>query len=1445
MAYFKFFDTWDLNADRWVVYGGSATSTAGTLTADTSVAGPVTLQPSFPHGGYEQRQSAFMVYKHDVTITGRMKFGFSTSMYQPSPVVAGIEAFNDGVRTWFVAHPDAITGFDGNGSIPGNTFQLRIAFTLANRPDYYWLDLESTNFMFRAVICDTNGVPVVGLDTGWLDATWLTLCPTGVSGWSTLADSTDRHLSARPFYSIMSGTAVFGPQTGYSGAEQADAISFLENGDLPYSTVATPVITVTPVTGNASTISISSEAGSQIWLTLNDAANKEGPFGSKNRFAYSGPFQVQGPTCIRAAATKPNCLESAVAKAWANTAGALASPPEIAPPSCAFDLVGAPIEVRIGHENPNASIRYTTDGSIPTLASPLYTGSFNVRSTTKVRATAFVDSQQSPLVSSVYTEGPAITTVDLTSLDAFVTNGNASVVTGSGASSGERDPSLVGSGVSNVPGNLYAFAGNNGTLYDPAAVYASGTVVKMRINNVQADVLFQIMMGGSSPIVGMYYSSGGGVSSIMFDVYVSPISNIYGTTNLGFAQGVPPNIDLTLVFSGTDCRVVVGNADTGVVRDTVTFSVGSLATAQSLQLQLPASADNGTSNSVSQMRTYWGLSQVQCDAVVAGTADFNTFTNMREWVGGAAVPETPAGIRVTEGATPLGICLREPVKYAAVSFRVYGQFQYRIPGSEFYFERTADNRAGIRTATDTSKMYDIATDDAYIDVKIHVPSIRYSGSSYNQIFFQISGVNTPTTIVDVFNARYAFNGDGSLTTTTPLDIIPGFIGTTGVPFTITRLQYIDMYLDKVSVERLYIQDPFFSAAVPLQVSSTPVLSPGTEDVSASDITISVSNGAQVHVFDRLQRTTLSTSTTIPGNLSTTSAPLALAVTALESGRLRSAVAKRTFYNKRASTWFTDPIYTLDNWNVKRTYSNWTHPAADSMIFAGPDSYELNYGVNIPDQFSNNQLTGDDGRFQRPWDVMELTWNNGTLDNVNVWMQTLMGIECANDLRMIIGFTTNDAAAYQIGIQMVRKRGAVAGHDSESSPYMHPIYVGQTRQADWSWKSKPQAVRLVRDNSGYAFRYLPVRWGRRAGDGAVRLQIVDWFSGLDIYDSGWVVLAAGAARPYIRVETRRAWTGGQPCLYVNPIDGHFSINDVQLANLFAVADPTAFPAPAFGPAQQGGSPAYANFPMSGAQEGSSIVINTTGYDSVRPMMDVYGFYDQSSLGSEAAATGDLPSPTTIRARAWKQFQGSPQNAFGYNGLAFYNRSTRNTTTATRSTSEFVRLAAVRRGEVEIWADVSSVYGQTYMLRFDDGTEYPFTFDTRSVRKAFTPGTHSVTMVGARNRTAVEATPYTFEVPNDGLLSTTVPATVAVDTPVSFQAAAVGGAADWSYTWTFSDGQVSKISAPVVSFMTPGRYTWQVVADDGAGNKLLESGEFIVPYQTELPSALFPKTETRLS
>lgn len=99
---------------------------------------------------------------------------------------------------------------------------------------------------------------------------------------------------------------------------------------------------------------------------------------------YAGPITLTGATTIRAIATAPAYWKSLVAAAQYSVLPN-APQPDISPASGSYSVGQL---ITITDANPKATLRYTTDGSIPTTASRFYSGPFPLTGTGTIRAIA-------------------------------------------------------------------------------------------------------------------------------------------------------------------------------------------------------------------------------------------------------------------------------------------------------------------------------------------------------------------------------------------------------------------------------------------------------------------------------------------------------------------------------------------------------------------------------------------------------------------------------------------------------------------------------------------------------------------------------------------------------------------------------------------------------------------------------------------------------------------------------------------------------------------------------------------------------------------------------------------------------------------------------------------------------------------------------------------------
>ena len=147
-------------------------------------------------------------------------------------------------------------------------------------------------------------------------------------------------------------------------------------------TVATP--TISPAGGNftgpATVTLATTTAGAAIRYTTNGASPTSGST------LYTGPFTVSVSSTVKARGFAANMLESAEASAAFTITLPTVATPTISPAGGSFT---GPVTVTLASTTAGAAIRFTTNGTAPTSASPLYTAPFNVAVSGTVKARAF------------------------------------------------------------------------------------------------------------------------------------------------------------------------------------------------------------------------------------------------------------------------------------------------------------------------------------------------------------------------------------------------------------------------------------------------------------------------------------------------------------------------------------------------------------------------------------------------------------------------------------------------------------------------------------------------------------------------------------------------------------------------------------------------------------------------------------------------------------------------------------------------------------------------------------------------------------------------------------------------------------------------------------------------------------------------------------------------
>ena len=161
-----------------------------------------------------------------------------------------------------------------------------------------------------------------------------------------------------------------------------------------YGTLTAP--TVSPAAGTypeAQTVTLSASPGTTIRYSL------DGTDVTTSSPIYTEPLLIATTTTLRARAFRTDYTTSSMTTAPYTITGV--APPAIAPPTGTYSSAQT---VTMSTTTSGASIYYTLDGSQPTNASTLYTGSFQVTTTTTVKAKAYKTGvAASPVSTSVIT----------------------------------------------------------------------------------------------------------------------------------------------------------------------------------------------------------------------------------------------------------------------------------------------------------------------------------------------------------------------------------------------------------------------------------------------------------------------------------------------------------------------------------------------------------------------------------------------------------------------------------------------------------------------------------------------------------------------------------------------------------------------------------------------------------------------------------------------------------------------------------------------------------------------------------------------------------------------------------------------------------------------------------------------------------------------------------
>jgi hypothetical protein len=316
------------------------------------------------------------------------------------------------------AGPTAIGGYGGSlgyGPNPTTGTTGGIGKSVAIKFDIYSNSGEGTD----STGMYTNGaaptVPAVNLTSSGIvltsgDTIAAQLVYNGTTLTLNLTDTVTNNTFSQAFTvnipSIVGANTAYVGFTGGTGGGTAiqNIKTWTFTSGTTQATAADPTFTPSPGTyASAQNVSLSSATpGATIYYTV------DGSTPTTSSAVYNSPIVVSAATLtIRAFAAATGYQSSPIVMGTYQIQGTAATPTFTPVSGTSFATT---LSVSIADATPSAAIYYTTDGSTPTTASPLYSAPFTISATTTVRAIATASGYtQSAMGSANYTYSPTQT----------------------------------------------------------------------------------------------------------------------------------------------------------------------------------------------------------------------------------------------------------------------------------------------------------------------------------------------------------------------------------------------------------------------------------------------------------------------------------------------------------------------------------------------------------------------------------------------------------------------------------------------------------------------------------------------------------------------------------------------------------------------------------------------------------------------------------------------------------------------------------------------------------------------------------------------------------------------------------------------------------------------------------------------------------------------------
>ena len=471
----------------------------------------------------------------------------------------------------------------------------------------------------------------------------------------------------------------------------------------------TSTITATPANGFSGSVTLSASGlPSGVTAAFNPATTSST---SVVTFSASNSAPTGGPATVTITGISGNLTQTT------SIGVAVTTPPAAATP--AFSLPGGTYSsaqnVTISDSTPGVSIYYTTDGSMPTTASNLYSGAIRLSTTTTIRAIAIDSGYSTSLVASAtYTinipsfnltttpasgisvnpGGSATRTINVTDVNGFsgsvtlsasglpsgvtaafnpATTGSTSVVTFSASSSAPTGgPATVT--ITGISGNLTQTTSIGvAVTTPPAAATPTFSLPGGTYSSAQ-----NVTISDSTPGVSIYYTTDGSMPTTASNLYSGAIR--LSTTTTIQAIAIASGYSTSLVASATYTINIASTLTAPTV--VVTPSSSSISTAQSLAVLIALKAGAGSPIPTGSVILSSGNYNSASTALTSGSATITipsgTLVTGTDTLSASYTPDSSSSSTYTSAAGASSVTVTTPVN---PSFTISGSAVTVSPGA--------------------------------------------------------------------------------------------------------------------------------------------------------------------------------------------------------------------------------------------------------------------------------------------------------------------------------------------------------------------------------------------------------------------------------------------------------------------------------------------------------------------------------------------------------------------------------------------------------------------------------------------------------------------------------------------------------------------------------------------------------------------------------------------